>query len=109
MGIEILSKTDVMIARYENIGKILAIIIIISFLLGLIIISDGYFYGLLFIVIALICFCGNVYCITYKTPSGKYEYKAIVPEDYPFVKLYEKYEVVGQDGKIWILRDKDEE
>jgi hypothetical protein len=40
-------------------------------------------------------------------PTGRYEYKIILDENYPAVQLYEKYEVVGQDGKIWIIQEKE--
>lgn len=40
-------------------------------------------------------------------PTGRYEYKVILDETYPATQLYEKYEVVGQDGKIWIIQDKE--
>ena len=41
------------------------------------------------------------------TPTGRYEYKVILDETYPATQLYENYEVVGQDGKIWIIQDKE--
>ena len=41
------------------------------------------------------------------TPTGRYEYKVILDETYPATQLYEKYEVIGQDGKIWIIQDKE--
>ncbi len=41
------------------------------------------------------------------TPTGRYEYKVILDETYPASQLYENYEVIGQDGKIWIIQDKE--
>ena len=41
------------------------------------------------------------------TPTGRYEYKVILDETYSATQLYEEYEVVGQDGKIWIIQDKE--
>ena len=32
--------------------------------------------------------------------------KATISDDYPAVKLYEEYDVVRHDGKIWILNEK---
>ena len=41
------------------------------------------------------------------TPTGRYEYKVILDETYPATQLYENYEVIGQDGKIWIIQEKE--
>lgn len=40
-------------------------------------------------------------------PTGRYEYKVILDETYPATQLYEEYEVIGQDGKIWIIQEKE--
>ena len=39
-------------------------------------------------------------------PTGRYEYKVIVGENVSFTDIYSNYEVIEQDGKIWIIRDK---
>jgi hypothetical protein len=41
------------------------------------------------------------------TPTGRYEYKVILDDTYPATQLYEEYEVIGQDGKIWIIQEKE--
>lgn len=41
------------------------------------------------------------------TPTGRYEYKVILDETYPATQLYEEYEVIEQDGKIWIIQEKE--
>jgi hypothetical protein len=41
------------------------------------------------------------------THTGRYEYKVILDETYPATQLYEEYEVVDQEGKIWIIQDKE--
>lgn len=41
-------------------------------------------------------------------PSGRYEYQATIDDTVTFTELYERYDVIGQDGKIWILEDKKE-
>ena len=38
--------------------------------------------------------------------SGIREYKATISEDVSFVEINDKYEVVGQEGKLYTLRDK---
>lgn len=40
-------------------------------------------------------------------PTGRYEYKVIFDETYPVTQLYEKYEIIDQDGKIWIIQEKE--
>ena len=34
------------------------------------------------------------------------EFKAVVSDDYSATELYEKYDVIGHDGKIWILNER---
>ena len=35
------------------------------------------------------------------------EFKAVISDNYSATELYEKYDVVGHDGKIWILEEKE--
>ena len=42
-----------------------------------------------------------------REPTGRYEYQVIIDENVSFTELYEKYEVIGQNGKIWTIKDKD--
>lgn len=38
--------------------------------------------------------------------TGKYEYETIIEDNADFKEIYNKYEIVEQKGKIFILRDK---
>ena len=46
--------------------------------------------------------CAGIY---FKEPYQ--ELKAIISDDYSAAELYDKYDVVGHDGKIWILEEKE--
>lgn len=39
--------------------------------------------------------------------TGRYQYTALIDEVTPFVEIYEKYEVIDTNGKIWTLQDKE--
>lgn len=39
--------------------------------------------------------------------TGRYQYTALIDDDTPFVEVYEKYEVVYANGKVWTLKDKE--
>ena len=41
-----------------------------------------------------------------EVPTGRYKYEVLIDETVSVTELYEKYEIVGQDGKIWIIEDK---
>ena len=41
-------------------------------------------------------------------PTGRCQYEATIDDTVSFTKLNDKYEVVEQRGKIWILEDKEE-
>lgn len=43
-----------------------------------------------------------------KEQSGRYQYEATIDDTVSFTELNDKYEVIGQRGKIWILEDKEE-
>lgn len=44
----------------------------------------------------------------YKIPIGEYEYKVIIDDNVSMTEFYEHYEVVDQDGKIFIIREKED-
>lgn len=39
-------------------------------------------------------------------PTGRYEYTVIIDDSVSFTDLYEKYNIVEQNGQLWTLRDK---
>lgn len=40
--------------------------------------------------------------------TGRYTYECKISEDAPFVKIYEKYDIIERRGEIWVLQDKGE-
>ena len=55
------------------------------------------------IMFAILGFIALVYC----EPTGRYRYEAIVDEKVSINEVYEKYNIIEQDGKKWILEDKE--
>ena len=45
--------------------------------------------------------------VTFKQGSGRYQYECLLDDTVPYTEIYNKYEVVGQHGSIWILEDKE--
>lgn len=43
----------------------------------------------------------------FNRPSDRYVYKCIFEEDVSIQEIYDEYEVVGREGEIWILEDKE--
>lgn len=54
-----------------------------------------------------------VYIVSLRLPaeveSGRYQYKATIEKSVSFNEVYEKYNVIEQDGNLWILEDKEYE
>ena len=42
----------------------------------------------------------------FSEPTNKYEYKVTIDDSVSFNYLYDKYEIVNKDGKIFTIRDK---
>lgn len=39
-----------------------------------------------------------------REPTGQYEYKVTIDNTVSMIEFYEKYEIVGQEGKIYTIR-----
>ena len=109
-GIEILSQEPIMECTFLGL-KIFAIgglfCIVVGVLLEALYFQDNS--GL------LLAICGVLICLligvlidaNYGIFAGKYEYKVIVDNHVSMAEFYEYYEVVDQDGKIFIIREKE--
>lgn len=65
-------------------------------------IAGGLIGSILYAIIFLIvCF--------QSVPSGRYRYETIIEESMRFDEVLDKYNVIEQKGKIWILEDKEME
>lgn len=110
-GIEILSQEPIMECTYLGLGIFVIgalFSIVVGALLEILYFKDSS--G------ALIMSCGILLClligvlvdVNYEIPTGKYEYKVIVDDNVSMAEFYEHYEVVDQEGKIFIVREKDD-
>lgn len=109
---EILSQTEII----EQVGGWPQAVVILLFIL--VFVGLGIFFGTVckldtmgilasfFITIFALLFTMGLWAPK-DTPTGRYEYKVILDETYPATQLYEEYEIVGQDGKIWIIQEKE--
>ena len=101
----ILSETAIMSIGNELIGVILLILLLVFVAVGTYIIIE--YYGLKeFIWLAFVAVIWAL-IISYFFQKPLKEYKVIFDEDYPAINVLNKYEVVGKDGEIYILRDKE--
>ena len=106
---EILSKSEITTPRNSMVAALIIVLLIVILVLMCCLFTLGNLkMGLLFIVIAIIAIPVIGY-FAERIPTGKHEYKVLINEDYLFIDFYNKYEVAGRDGKIWILHDKDDE
>lgn len=46
---------------------------------------------------------------TESTPTGRYQYEVIIPNDTVLKEIYEQYDIVEAKGHIYIIRDKNAE
>ena len=108
-GIEILNRTMVteLIPLLVGLGITLVIVGGCTFLMGW---NDGFDYDWLNVIAVIggaVIFLAGVACAAYEKDTGRYEYKAIIDESVSMTDVHEKYKVMGQEGKIWILEDKE--
>lgn len=54
-------------------------------------------------VVALISYNANKY------PTGEYEYECVIEESVSTTEFCERYEIVGQRGKIYIIKEKSDD
>lgn len=63
---------------------------------------------IIFIVMVAITATGTVFAFVYpKIDTGKNRYEVIFDDDQSIQDVYDKYIVVKQRGKIWVLEDKE--
>lgn len=58
--------------------------------------------GLLVVIIT------SITSLQKRVPTGRCQYEATIDDTVSFTELNDKYKVIGQRGKIWILEDKEE-
>ena len=110
-GIEILSQEPIMECTYLGL-KIFIIGSLFSLVVGVLLevfyFQDGIGILLMLLGAVLWCLIGVFVDANYEIPTGKYEYKVIVDDNVSMAEFYEHYELVDQEGKIFIVREKDD-
>lgn len=107
---EILYKEPIMemAQNYKVAALVVLVIGIISF--AILICSDSLSIwspiGGFSTVICLLVLVGIIWGAP-QVETGRYQYTALIDDDTPFNEVLEKYEIVGANGKVWTLEDKE--
>lgn len=110
-GIEILNKEPVMI-QDERLCIAVMVVLSIAFISACVamkIDNEVLGNGLVSVFIVCVVLALGI-AIAYKTveiPSDRYQYEVTIDENVSIQEVYEKYNVIEQDGKKWILEDKE--
>ena len=105
---EILNSYPVLIERNSYLAAIFFTLLLLS--PGLAAIIFNKFYTSIDVVLILLIVTLSTIGFKYfeqDIPSGKLEYQIIISDDYSAKDLYENYEVIKTEGKIWYIRDKE--
>ena len=109
-GIEILTKEPIL-----ELSKTLSIICMILFAIFIIssicifvsVGEEGYYKHIaIFAIISLVSLSSTLIIQSYTKPTGRYKYKVTIDKSVSMIEVYEKYNVIEQDGKIWTIEDK---
>lgn len=61
--------------------------------------------GMIILILSVILMVG---CVTIENPTGEYTYQVTFDDNVSINEIYEKYEIISQEGKIWEIKEKDE-
>ena len=109
-GITILNQTEIMGNPKWLMPTVLIGFLVLFIGVGVLVtfLSDsdplGIFVGIVLGVLYTAILIG---CWSDTMPTGCYKYEALIDESVSFEAVLEKYDVVEQKGKIWILEDKE--
>ena len=109
-GIEILSQE--IIKESTDLGlKIFLTGSIIALALGVLLevfyFQDGHGVQIAVCGIGLCLVLGAVIDNVYQISTDKYEYKVIIDDNVSMTEFYKQYKIIDQDGKIFIIREKE--
>ena len=106
-GVNILTQTEIMTTSPIAIWALIVALICILFGVICFILFEEW--GFIIPAVIGVCLYISIAIGAWNIePSGRYEYQATIDETVMFIELHERYDVIGQDGKIWILEDKKE-
>ena len=112
-GIEILAQTEIIHVLPDSAAFFLIVILSAAFVASLVTtianICDGNweclatgFLSVLVGIVLILCIKGSI-----PEPTGRYEYQVTIGDNVSFTEFYQKYEVIDQNGKIWTIREKE--
>lgn len=115
-GIEILNQTEITTKlEWISIAGIISFILMFVFIV-LTVITVAQCDNNLWVVMYLLAFFSlfiSVYFIALdkktNVPTGKYEYQVTINNSVSMTEFYEKYEIVEVEGKIYTIREKEQE
>ena len=108
-GIEILTKEPILelSKTLSIICMILFAVFIISLICTFIFIVKGYRkHIIIFAIVSLVSLSSTFIIQSYTKPTGRYKYKVTIDKSVSMIEVYEKYNVIEQDGKIWTIEEK---
>ena len=113
-GIYILNKTPVLVRPdWWVIGVIVSILLLVVFVAMTFIFAEIDSDGLsaLFIGLSFCAFISIFACCSVEVPNtdGRYRYEVVIDENVPLKDIYEKYNIIEQNGKKWVIEDKEKE
>lgn len=106
-GIEILNRTMI---NEKPLWTCIVLIVCMAFgalCYGLIEIVSSDVLAIFGVIGTIVCIIIGFIALVYHEPTGRYRYEAIVDEKVSIQEVYEKYNIIEQDGKKWILEDKE--
>lgn len=101
-GMVILTQTE--ITHIAPLGLVLLILGIIVFFVTCLGVDDFPYLALPGLILAAVICVGG---IMQQTGTGRYEYQCTFDETVSITEIYEKYEAVKVQDKLWTLRDKE--
>lgn len=113
-GIEVLSEefisTSLSPLEITVLGVLLFFGIAMSLILLFMSISDTHIGGCITSAILIITFLFLVGAVAHKVanPTGYTEYQVLIDDDVKWKDLYENYEIIDQQGKIYTIKEKTE-
>lgn len=109
-GITILTQHPIVeyVGQVWVILAIIAFILTISFFIVAVICHSSESFGCCIIFLLALFFFVIVGKVRYKEVStGRYEYQVLLDETVDINELASRYDIIGQDGLIWTIQDKE--
>lgn len=107
-GIEILKKTRLYdFSTASLISMIMFILLGVTFLILFCNLYNSKYDSLFLVLGAISIVCAFIIPFLFIKPiNNKYEYKVIIEDSASINDLYDKYEIIEKDGKIYTIQDK---